>query len=437
MRQLIVRVPPGQGEAVAQKAKSRGALGATWWSSQTAEGGEETISMVLENRSVGQLLEELGEMTELRALLYPTEVIAFRPPASKAPKALRNLQARSPLEIFLLSIQSMGSLPSFLAYAGAGAVLAWIGFFTNSVYLLIAAMLISPFAGPAMNVALATATGDKTIAQKALLRYGLAMLTTMVVAGVLSVVFQQTLVTDLMSGVGHVSAAAVLLPLVAGAAGAFNITQSDRTSLVSGTAVGMLVTASLAPPAALLGVAGAMQKWDLVTNAAFQLLLQLVGINLAGSLTFRLQGLDTGLVRYRQGNRRFFLASLILTVVALGGMLTWQLTDPLRLQRSSASTRAAEIIQEVVEESGLGRLVSVQANFRSSDSYGENMLLADVYVERPRHKAALTEAEMEAKIRDEIQRRLQYENPQVAPLVNVTLLHPPPFTPVPTDNAGQ
>jgi uncharacterized membrane protein len=437
MRQLIVRVPAGKGKPVVKKAQEWGALSATWWPSNTTDGGEETVSMVMENRSVGHLLEELGEMTELRALLYPHEVITFRPPASKAPEALRNLQARSPLEIYLLSIQSMGSLPSFLAYAGAGAVLAWIGFFTNSVYLLIAAMLIAPFAGPAMNIALATATGDRTLAQKALLRYGLGILATTVVAGSLSLAFQQTLVTDLMTGVGHVSAAAVLLPLVAGAAGAFNITQSDRTSLVSGTAVGMLVTASLAPPAALLGAASVMLEWELVTNAAFQLLLQLVGINLAGSLTFRQQGLTTRLVRYQQGNRRFFFASLILTVVALGGMLTWQLTDPLRLERSSASTRATEIIREVVQESEWGTLISVEASFRSSDSYGENALLAHVYVERPSHRTVLTDAEMATQLRDEIQRQLQFENPQVAPLVNVTFLDPPPFTPMPAENVGE
>ncbi len=435
MRQLIVRVPPGKGQTVADKAQEWGALNTAWWSSKTTDGGQETVSMVLENRSVGHVLDELGSLTELQALLYPHEIITFRPPASEAPEVLRDLQARSPLEVYLLSVQSMGSLGSFLAYAGAGAVLAWIAFFTNSVYLLIAAMLIAPFAGPAMNVALSTATGDSPLARKALLRYGLAILATMVVAGTLSVIFQQDLVTDLMTGVGHVSTAAILLPLVAGAAGAFNVTQSERTSLVSGTAVGMLVTASLAPPAALLGAASAMREWDLVTNAAFQLLLQLVGINLAGSLTFRKQGLTTELVRYQRGNRRFFFTSLILTAVALGGMLTWQLTDPLRLERSSASTQAAELIREVVEESGVGRLVGVEASFRSSKSYGENALLAHVYVERGRqNKEELTDAVLETRLRERIQRRLQLENPQMAPFVNVTLLDPPPFEPVPPES---
>ena len=437
MRQLILRVPPGKGESIARKAKEHGALSATWWSSNTVDGGEETVSMVLENRSVGQLLAKLGEMTDLTALLYPHEVITFRAPASQTPEELRDLQARSPLEIFLLSIQSIGSLPSFLAYAGAGAVLAWIGFFTNSVYLLIAAMLIAPFAGPAMNVALATATGDGTLLRKALTRYVLAILVTMTIAGLLSLAFQQSVVSGLMTGVGHVSAAAALLPLVAGAAGALNLIQSERSSLVSGTAVGMLVTASLAPPAALLGVGSAMQEWNLVTNAAFQLLLQLVGINLAGSLTFRHQGLTTTLGRYGKGSRRLVIASLAVTVLMLGGMLTWQLTDPLRLERSSASTRATEIIRAVVQESNFGTLVSVEASFRSSDSYGENALLANVYVERPRHDAVLSDAEMAAWLRDEIQRRLQFENPQVAPLVNVTLLDPPPFTPVPAETSEQ
>lgn len=50
----------------------------------------------------------------------------------------------------------------------------------------------------------------------------------------------------------QISIAAVLLPLAAGAAGALNLFQSERSSLVSGAATGMLVAASLAPPAGII-----------------------------------------------------------------------------------------------------------------------------------------------------------------------------------------
>jgi hypothetical protein len=49
------------------------------------------------------------------------------------------------------------------------------------------------------------------------------------------------MVTSSMSSTSNVSAVAVLLPLIAGAAGPLNLVQSERSSLVSGAAVGMLV----------------------------------------------------------------------------------------------------------------------------------------------------------------------------------------------------
>ncbi len=42
-----------------------------------------------------------------------------------------------------------------------------------------------------------------------------------------------------------------------------NFVQSERSSLVSGAAVGMQVAASLAPPAGLVGMAIAIGRWDI------------------------------------------------------------------------------------------------------------------------------------------------------------------------------
>jgi uncharacterized membrane protein len=91
----------------------------------------------------------------------------------------------------------------------------------------------------------------------------------------------QRIASEQMISTSMISSVTVLLPLVAGAAGALNLSQSDRSSLVSGAATGMLVAASLAPPAGTIGMASAIGEWDLVRTGVFVLLLQLVGINLS------------------------------------------------------------------------------------------------------------------------------------------------------------
>jgi uncharacterized hydrophobic protein (TIGR00271 family) len=162
----------------------------------------------------------------------------------------------------------------FLSYAGLAGVVVWIGLFTETVYLLTAAMLIAPFAGPAMNAALATARGDAELLGRSVARYFAALALTIAVAFALSLLLQQQIATGLMIQTSFLSSVAVLLPLTAGAAGALNLCQSERSSLVSGAATGMLVAASLAPPAGLVGMGAAIGEWDMVKSAAFLLILR-------------------------------------------------------------------------------------------------------------------------------------------------------------------
>ncbi len=149
--------------------------------------------------------------------------MALKPPASEAAQQVKDVEHRSPIEVFLSGLQSVGSWKGFLGYAAAAGFVVWIGLFTNTSYLLVAAMLIAPFAGPAMNVAIATARGDRHLLQRSLLRYFAALAVTIVVAGALSLILQQEVTTSLMNATSTVSAVAVLLPLVAGAAGALNL----------------------------------------------------------------------------------------------------------------------------------------------------------------------------------------------------------------------
>jgi hypothetical protein len=94
-----------------------------------------------------------------------------------------------------------------------------------------------------------------------------------------------------------------------------NLINADNNSLVSGTAAGVLVAASLAPAAALVGMSAAMGRWDMAVNGIFLLILQLIGINLAGSLVFRFYGqLKPAGSRYQHGQKSTALVSFGITV---------------------------------------------------------------------------------------------------------------------------
>ena len=157
MRQLIIQVPRG---AVIDIAKShKGANLARF------EGNaKELIGVVIvhvSNREVGKVLEKLQELPKVQITLIPTDVMTLQPPASEAPQQVVDVEERSPIEIFLSGLQSVGSWRGFLGYAALAGFVVWIGLYTNTAYLLVAAMLIAPFAVLAMNTAIATAWGDR------------------------------------------------------------------------------------------------------------------------------------------------------------------------------------------------------------------------------------------------------------------------------------
>jgi uncharacterized hydrophobic protein (TIGR00271 family) len=423
MRQLLIQVPCGDGNTVLQKAKDCDATNLAQWQT-TGENCRDLVLVHVSNQKVETLLHQLQGLSDLRVTLLPTGVMALHPPADAAADQVKQVEERSPIEIFLAGLQSVGSWKGFLSYAAVAGVVVWIGLYTGTSYLLVAAMLIAPFAGPAMNTAIATARGDRQLLGRSVLRYCVSLLVTMIVTALLSLLFQQQIPTPLMIEQSQISEVAVLLPLAAGAAGAINLIQSERSSLVSGAATGMLVAASLAPPAGIVGMAAAIGRWDLTVNGLFLLLLQLSGINVTAAVLFRIFGLSTQGARYQRGHRGVFPVALAVTGLALVGLLSWQLSVSPELERSSRAQQANAEVQQVVEQTSGVDLVESNVRFTRADISGQNTLLCVVYVQRQADADRSAEA-IRSELTQTIQTHLLNQGFDVTPLVDVSVLEPP------------
>lgn len=424
MRQLFIHVPRGHGRDVLDAAREHDAVNTALFKARGIDKDLDLVLLHVSNSQVEKLIEKLEGIPELHITLIPRGVIALRPPAEHAPEQVREVEPRSPIEILLSGLQSVGSWKGFLGYATAAGVVVWIGLFTNTIYLLTAAMLIAPFAGPAMNVAIATARGDGELMKRGILRYFSALAVTILVAFLLSVVLSQQIATDQMIERSQISIVAVLLPLVAGAAGALNLVQSERSSLVSGAATGMLVAASLAPPAGMVGMASAIGEWDMVVSGLYVLVLQLLGINLAGSLVFRGFGVRAEGTRYPRGKPWLFPAAFAVTGILLGGLFYLQLMNPPELQRASRAQRAAAEVQALLNESELVKVVEVDARFTRADIAGQDTLLVILYVQE-REGVDLPDDVIRRELTQDVQARLLAAGFNVTPLVIVNVLEAP------------
>lgn len=422
MRSLMIQVPNGEGEEILKKTKQLNGKNTSLLSGFDDEGEVDIVFASFSNSRVEQFLDEVNDIKDLHITLVPRGVMALYPPDDQAPEQVTDIEMRSPIEIFLSGLQSIGSWTGFIGYATITSIIVWIGLYTNTSYLLVAAMLIAPFAGPAMNTAIATARGDWPLLRQGMIRYFVSIFITIAGTFLLSLLLQQDIPTPLMVGRSQISSVAVLLPLSAGAAGALNLVQSERNSLVSGAAVGMLVAASLAPPAGIVGMALAIGKWEMVTSGVFLLFLQLVGINLTGSLLFRLFGINTSGPRYSRGKKHIFVSSLFITTTLLGALFYMQLHQSPDLQRSSRAQRAAAEIHAIVEADEQVNLIEANVRFTRADISDQNSLLCILYVQR---KSGSTEAEEAIKknLVSAIQQGLIKFN--VVPLIDIIVIDPP------------
>lgn len=339
MRQLIIKIPKGHKEKVHELVKKYEGKNTI----NLPHEDSDIFYIYLPNKKVNDFLKKIDEFEEPEITLIPRGVIALYPPASESPDQVADVQPKSSLEIYLGGIQSVGSKFGLFGYAFVAGIIVWIGLYTSTSYLLVAAMLVAPFAGPAMNAALATSAGKLDLLTSSLSRYAIAIGTGILASFLLTLLFPIEALTPLMEEVSQVSKFALFLPLVSGFAGAINICQSERDSLVSGAAVGILVAASLAPPVGLIGAGLFMGDWQVVFSSLFRILLQLLGIHLAATLVFYFYGKVTPKgVRFLKGSKKTGLVTTFVVLAGIGVMMFWQFSQPPYLRKASMNTELAE-----------------------------------------------------------------------------------------------
>lgn len=422
MRQLFIKVPEGYGDRVLELADKSSGINPAQLRARDQSGTWDFVIVHVSNHQVETMLKDLNSLPKVQITLNPYDILPMNPQEKEVAEEVTDVSLRSPIEVWIRGLQSIGAWKGFLGYTIAASFVVWIGMFTNTIFLLVAAMLIAPFAGPAMNVAIATASGDSSLLWRNLLRYTVSILLMIGLAALLSLVMGLRTATSTMVNISEVSSVSVLLPLAAGAAGALNLFQTDRSSLVSGTAVGLLVAASLAPPAGLIGMAGALGRWDMSMSGVFILVQQLLAINLSGTLVLRALGMRPDGARYQRGKAKAFWMSISVTGVLLVLTVAGQFWSPPTLQRSTVAGRAAGLVDDVLKESDLAKLVEANTRFTRPSIENQNTLLGIIYVQR-QDGVDLSNEEIRTQLAREITERLRTLGNNVVPMVDVVILN--------------
>lgn len=165
------------------------------------------------------------------------------------------------------------------------AIVAAIGLIKDNIAVIIGAMVIAPLLGPNVSLAFATTVGDGTLGKNALK----TNLTGMLIAFGVSLVLGYVLIIDPTTGEiatrTAVSYADIILALASGIAASLSVTTGAPAVLI-----GVMVSVALMPPLVVFGLLLGSGNLLLASQALELVAVNMICINLAGVVTFLVQG---------------------------------------------------------------------------------------------------------------------------------------------------
>ncbi len=181
---------------------------------------------------------------------------------------------------------------SFVAFMALAMLIASIGILLDQPILIIGAMVVGPEFGPLAGLSVAIVELRGRLVRRSLLALAIGF-----PAGILSAYLlvellrlssldPETFPAEVRQ-LGFISDPDVLSFLVAYIAGTAGVL--SLTSAKSGALIGVLISVTTIPAAAIVGVAAAYSDWDEMSGAAAQLGLNLFAIVLAGVATLYVQ----------------------------------------------------------------------------------------------------------------------------------------------------
>ena len=175
----------------------------------------------------------------------------------------------------------------YLIFVVLSTIVAAIGLMKNNVAVIIGAMVIAPFLGPSVALALSATLGDNKLRNDALKA---------TIAGFSLVIFLSALIGYFFAvdpGIPEIASRTqagipdILLALASGAAGVLAFTTGAPAVVI-----GVMVAVALLPPLTVFGLLMGSGEYHLAIGAFLLFLTNIICINLAGVSTFLLQGVS-------------------------------------------------------------------------------------------------------------------------------------------------
>jgi uncharacterized hydrophobic protein (TIGR00341 family) len=240
--------------------------------------------------------QRFGNAPGFNIILMSTEAVVPRPkPEPKQEKktessekqqpAVKNKHRVSREELYADMNAGIIINRAFISLTILSSIVAAIGLKRNDIAIIIGAMVIAPLLTPNMALALATTLGDKQLGKDALKTNLVGILLAVFFSVCVGICFTVNADIPAIASRTSISISDILLAFAAGSAGALAFTTG-----FSGALIGVMVAVALMPPLVVVGMLAGSGQFTLAMGAFMLFAANLICVNLAGVVTFILQG---------------------------------------------------------------------------------------------------------------------------------------------------
>ncbi len=179
---------------------------------------------------------------------------------------------------------SEGSHPSreYFIMLVISAIIATVGLLTNSVAVIIGAMLVSPLLLPVIGISLGAVRGDFRLFYRALEAEAKGIIFVVALVVALTLIIPNAEITSEILVRTHPTPLDLMVALASGAAAAYALSKKN----IGATLPGVAIAVAVMPPLSVVGIGFALRRLDIAIGGLLTFAANIVAINFAASAVF-------------------------------------------------------------------------------------------------------------------------------------------------------
>lgn len=242
-----------------------------------------------------ELEDKFGSYEQFRMLLFPVNASIPRveeeekeeeKSKEEKEKEKENQFTISREELYSNIVDKSSLNRVFILLILLSSIVAAIGVLRGDIAVIIGAMVIAPLLGPNVGLSLATTLADSDLGKRALKTNAFGILISFLVALAIGLFLTVDPDIPILASRTKVSLGDIVLALAAGSAGSIAFTRGLSEYLI-----GVMVALALVPTLVASGLLVGAGYFELAVGALLLFLVNLICINLAGVMTFLVQGI--------------------------------------------------------------------------------------------------------------------------------------------------